>query len=151
MMRALAVWAGMMFAAGTLAPATPPVSQAWRQADGTMTYRALFSCWDASDSIMTGWVAGAALRPAGVGSMHRRSSAKPPAELLLGVEAPSSWNSCQPAQSLALTSSPCCVFISMGAWLVTASQQPLRAPAVDQEIVLDRVKNLCGDHDDAQA
>jgi hypothetical protein len=32
MMRALAVWVGMMFAAGTLAPATPPAPTAWRQA-----------------------------------------------------------------------------------------------------------------------
>ena len=34
-------------------------TQAWRQADGTMTHRALFSCWDASPPVITGWVAGA--------------------------------------------------------------------------------------------
>ena len=34
-------------------------TQAWRQNDGTMTYRALFSCWDADPQHMTGWVQGA--------------------------------------------------------------------------------------------
>ena len=33
-------------------------TQAWRQDDGTMTYRALFSCWDADDA-ETGWLPGA--------------------------------------------------------------------------------------------
>lgn len=31
-------------------------TQAWLQSNGTMTYRALFSCWDASATVQTGWL-----------------------------------------------------------------------------------------------
>lgn len=34
-------------------------TQAWRLSNGSMTYRALFSCWDASATEQTGWVPGA--------------------------------------------------------------------------------------------
>ena len=34
-------------------------TQTWRQSDGTMTHRALFSCWDPSPTVTTGWVANA--------------------------------------------------------------------------------------------